>query len=240
MEITKLKITPSIAQEWLDTHQNVIAFYDDGTLADGQHRLAAIVAAKMPVEMMIASGLTKTAGSMIDQGRTRSVSDAMRIGGLLSSDKYSGYAVAIVKMILSAEVIGNKGLSISETAQAIEVLRDGIEFSCTSTSAIQGSGLKNAVVRSAITTLYYHIELAKLERFVRILVSGMPEGPEDAIVIRLRNWLLCDGSTGGGSVRIVRYRTILKIANAYSEGEDKKVIRRAVDNTFTLGIFDSE
>tara|TARA_R110000782_G_C14726387_1_gene404721 strand:+ start:189 stop:995 length:807 start_codon:yes stop_codon:yes gene_type:complete len=268
MEITKLKVTPSIAQEWLDTendinrpiskrnvnkfandlragrwretHQNIIAFFEDGKLADGQHRLLAIVAANMPFELMIATGLERSAGSMIDQGRPRSVSDALRIGGLLSSDKYTGYAVAIVKMILSAEVTNNKTLSISETAQFIEVLRDGIEFVCGATSAIQGSGIKNAVVRAAITTGYYSIDKPKLERFVRVLVSGMPEGPDDAIIIRLRNWLLIEGSNGGGSARVVRYRTILKILKAYNDGEDKKIIRRANENAFILGIFADE
>jgi hypothetical protein len=34
--------------DWQITHQG-IAFYDDGTLADGQHRLTAVVKANVPV-----------------------------------------------------------------------------------------------------------------------------------------------------------------------------------------------
>jgi len=70
MQITRMNVTPEMAQSWLDaantgnrtmtrrvvskyaddmiagrwidTHQNAIAFYDDGSLADGQHRLGAV------------------------------------------------------------------------------------------------------------------------------------------------------------------------------------------------------
>ena len=72
MQIKKVTITPSMAKAWMETnkqnrsfsrstalkyaadmkaglwqetHQNAIAFYEDGRLADGQHRLSAITEA---------------------------------------------------------------------------------------------------------------------------------------------------------------------------------------------------
>lgn len=265
MEMTKLKVTPAIAKEWLDTanhsnrrlsrhnvikfaadmrdgnwqdtHQNVIAFYEDGTLADGQHRLAAVVMSGVPVSMFVASGLSKKDGGMIDQGRTRSVADALKIGGLISSDKYTSYAVAIVKLIRSAECRNNNGFSIAQTAKAIEDMQDGIEFACRHTTSMKGIGLKNATMRAAVAVAFYHVDQALLERFCRVMVSGMPEGSGDEMLIRFRNWLIVLGATKGGTDRIVRYQTILKIIDAYNKGINLSRIHKASGNTFETGLF---
>lgn len=270
MEMRKLKVTPAIAKGWLDTvnlsnrnfshnlvkkyardmqsgnwrntHQNAIAFYEDGTLADGQHRLMAVVESGVrSLEMFVAFGLSREDGSMIDQGRPRSVADALTIGGMLSSNTYVGYSVAIAKLIRAAEARVNKSnMSISEVAKSVEALRDGINFSCSELSSVQGAGLKNATTRAAVTTGYYHLPTYVMQRFSRVLVSGMPEGAEDETIIRLRNWLLMVGTTKGGSDRIDRYRTILKYLNAYYEGKPVKLIRIAKDNVFETGVFDNE
>lgn len=270
MEMTKLKVTPAIAQEWLETvnvsnrnfshnlvkkyakdmetgnwrntHQNAIAFYEDGTLADGQHRLMAVVASGVrSVEMFIASGLSREDGSMIDQGRPRSVADALKIGGMLSNNTYVNYSVAIAKLIRAAEAHERKAsMSISEVAKSVESLREGIDFSCSELSSVQGVGLKNATLRAAVATGYYHLPTSVIQRFSRVIVSGMPEGAKDETIIRLRNWLLMSGSTRSGTDRIDRYRTILKYLNAYYEGRPVKLIRVAKDNAFETGVFDNE
>lgn len=60
------------------THQG-IAFYEDGALADGQHRLTAIMKAGVPVEIMVTRGLKRDAMSAIDRGTTRNVADIFAI-----------------------------------------------------------------------------------------------------------------------------------------------------------------
>ena len=69
---------------WSVTHQGV-AFYDDGTLADGQHRLVGVVQAGVPVEMLVVSGLKKEQSIHIDTHRPRSMIDGIKIGGLMMS-----------------------------------------------------------------------------------------------------------------------------------------------------------
>lgn len=59
---------------WRTTHQG-LAFADDGSLIDGQHRLKAIVMANIPAEMMITEGLLAQAYDVLDCGITRSISD---------------------------------------------------------------------------------------------------------------------------------------------------------------------
>lgn len=240
MRQVKKFVSDMKAGEWRNTHQNAIAFYEDGNLADGQHRLMAIEASGLTVRMMVAEGLTRKDGGMIDQGRTRSVADALKIGGMLKSEKNTSYAVAIVKLIRSAEVDSNRTMSISEVADAIETLRSGIDFSCDNLAAIQGAGLKNATLRAAVVTAYYHTSHIKLQGFCNVMVTGLPKREEDEGAVRLRNWLLVQGSPGGGKGRIDRYRTIMKYIDAYDLGKPNMRIRAPQCNFYEVGVFKND
>ncbi|HEY8984942.1 MAG TPA: hypothetical protein VIU15_35880 [Streptomyces sp.] len=66
--------------EWQLTHQG-IAFDEDGTLIDGQHRLAAVVKANVPVQCVVARGVAKSAFTVMDTGRKRSGRDALALAG---------------------------------------------------------------------------------------------------------------------------------------------------------------
>lgn len=59
------------AGKWELTHQG-IAFGADGILVDGQHRLAAIARAGVPVECMVTWGIQETGTCAIDSGTKRS------------------------------------------------------------------------------------------------------------------------------------------------------------------------
>lgn len=60
--------------QWRQTHQGV-AFSADGELLDGQHRLAAIVEAGIPVAMWVWRGMHQSTMGVIDTGLKRSLSD---------------------------------------------------------------------------------------------------------------------------------------------------------------------
>lgn len=70
---------------WLSTHQG-IAFASDGTLLDGQHRLAAIIESGVTVRMLVTSGLpAKAEGKLLttqdamDRGAGRSLADQLKL-----------------------------------------------------------------------------------------------------------------------------------------------------------------
>jgi UDP-N-acetylmuramoylalanine-D-glutamate ligase len=66
--------------KWSLTHQG-IAFYEDDSIADGQHRLLAIIKARATVPMMVTYGLEKESSLAIDYHRPRSIVDGIKIGG---------------------------------------------------------------------------------------------------------------------------------------------------------------
>lgn len=63
-----------LAGRWHQTGQG-IAFFEDGTLADGQHRLAAIVQSGVSVPLVVTRGLKKEAMPAIDVGAKRNLAD---------------------------------------------------------------------------------------------------------------------------------------------------------------------
>lgn len=67
---------------WRISHQGV-AFYEDDTLADGQHRLSAIVKANKSVQVLVVYGLKKEANEVIDGGglKPRTLADNLVFEG---------------------------------------------------------------------------------------------------------------------------------------------------------------
>jgi len=66
--------------EWRITHQGV-AFDSTGALVDGQHRLAAIVEADIPVEITVFTEVPEGAFDVLDTGKRRNAADVLAIDG---------------------------------------------------------------------------------------------------------------------------------------------------------------
>src|SRR5256886_16450094 len=66
--------------EWRITHQG-IAFDITGALVDGQHRLAAIVEADVPVEVTVFTEVPEGAFDVLDTGKRRNAADVLAIEG---------------------------------------------------------------------------------------------------------------------------------------------------------------
>ncbi len=66
--------------DWLVTHQG-IAFDTDGTLVDGQHRLAAVIEAGEPIEMTVFTEVEPHTFDVLDTGKRRNAADVLAIEG---------------------------------------------------------------------------------------------------------------------------------------------------------------
>jgi hypothetical protein len=66
--------------DWLVTHQG-IAFDSNGVLVDGQHRLAAIIEADLPVEMTVFTEVEPDTFDVLDTGKRRTAADVLAIEG---------------------------------------------------------------------------------------------------------------------------------------------------------------
>ena len=66
--------------DWMVTHQG-IAFDVDGVLVDGQHRLAAILEADVPVEMTVFTEVNRGTFDVLDTGKRRNAADVLALDG---------------------------------------------------------------------------------------------------------------------------------------------------------------
>lgn len=80
--------------EWQVTHQG-IAFDNEGVLRDGQHRLAAIVEADQPIELMVFTDVEPETFDVLDTGKRRNAADVLAIEG----EKSATLLAAVVRTI---------------------------------------------------------------------------------------------------------------------------------------------
>lgn len=80
-------LSPSVVREYAGyltsgrwaTNGESIKFAQDGTLIDGQHRLAACVRAKTPLRTLVVRGLYRDVFDTVDIGKTRSAGDILAV-----------------------------------------------------------------------------------------------------------------------------------------------------------------
>lgn len=212
MSIRVETVTPAQAENWLNSNKNnrkmrdgvaeqyaqdmrdgkwtrcvaPIVFYEDGDLADGQHRLWAIVISGTSQEFAILRGLDRASGLNIDTGLSRSLVDAGRISGLDTSLSYELVAVA------RAVALGTPAMGRQSNAQKLAVVaehREAAQWACS--NGPKGKNIRNAVVLGAIARAWYwEQDKDKLRRFCDVLTDGFSQGDDESAAVAIRNYLI--------------------------------------------------
>jgi hypothetical protein len=105
--------------EWQETHQG-IAFDTNDDLADGQHRLFAVVRADIGVWMPVTRGMAPEAFTVIDQTDKRTGADVLRLMGEVDAGPLS--AALGWKVRFDTGFMANKGVQLTpdETIAVLE------------------------------------------------------------------------------------------------------------------------
>jgi len=203
---------------WHETHQG-IAFYEDGTLADGQHRLTAITKAGISVNMVVTFDLKKPAALGIDCGAKKGQADVLVISG---EDWATKDTVAILSLIL----FGGRKKSPTEIKNcASHDLLDAVRFACEAVAG-HARGIGNASVRGAIALAVLNgVDKSVVQGFCSVLKSGINRESGDVSVILLRNTLLTSKTQKSGSDREKAMRTTQNALKAYMSGVDLKLLK---------------
>jgi hypothetical protein len=168
---------------------NGFGFYEDGQLADGQHRLWAIVEAKQTVEVVILFGMERVALSSIDEGASRSNKDVAHMMGLEASHAH----LSITNYVLE---YSNRKRTTPRIQQIsfFERHKEAVDFVV---SRLRRKGITKAPVMAAIMRAWYSIDRDRLAQFVKVLDSGQMESNADSAAITLREWLLKHNNNSG-------------------------------------------
>ena len=203
--------------KWFQSHQG-IAFYDDGTLADGQHRLIAITLYNKPVKMVVTMNVPKAAAEMIDQHIPRMAHDAIRIAG--GEDWISRDIVALARVILGKMGTDAHARSVHEINTFIQKYGDSLLFA-------HGLGLhrRRFLAHSTVLANYVCADVAgvprpTLTRFAEIMHHGEIAGPYENAAIRLREYLLHTGTAAWMSnARIETSKKVQRAIGLFAEGK---------------------
>jgi hypothetical protein len=202
-----------VNNDWQITHQG-IAFYEDGTLADGQHRLSAVIKANIPVYMMITRGLAKESAMTIDSGRKRSLIDGIKISG--AAPWMEAKHVNLVPIITHP-----KRLTDMQKVDFLIGMKPYVEFA-TACFVSNRRFLTGSIIHAALAMAAYHGEdYNKLKRFAQVFFDGIMSDPNEKVIILVREYFLSH-TNGGDSDKHEKYLKLQRAIQAYCGGENVK------------------
>lgn len=204
--------------QWKLTHQG-IAFDTKGRLIDGQHRLAAVVKAGVPVKMLVVRDSPSEAYDHLDLGYGRTAVDVLKAQG---EGWITNELIAVARFMEAGSNIKAATIARSpfELREMVETHKNALLFVFQNIER-KVRGVTIAPVLAAIAVAYYiEKDRVKLAEFIRLLVSGVAQDPAlDSTVIRLRDSLR-DGSGEGNTVaRISLFLKTQRVVKAYMDGE---------------------
>jgi len=164
-----------VSGEW-KINGDSIKFASDGTLLDGQHRLAAVVKADKTINFPVFRGVELDAVKTIDTGKSRSLADHLKMHGFKSVCRVDMRTVAAaIRVILDFEkgIYTQRKRKITPTA-AIDFLTDhsGLLDSCAFTVDLRGAIFLPPSLLAATHYLCSKTGADKTDAFFTQLASG--------------------------------------------------------------------
>jgi hypothetical protein len=201
-------------ERWKKTHQNAMAFYTDGNIADGQHRLHAIVQSGIPMDVMVFWGLENEDAYGIDAHKMRNTHDQIKIAG--GQEWITKDIIATARMMISNSSYNIKP-SPQEVVDFCEKHQRALRFSVENLP----KGYFSAAVRVAVAIAYYHEPHEKIESWCDIAKTGVSYGLGGRSVITFRERILRDPNlkSQGGSNREIICKITMRSINAFCNDE---------------------
>jgi hypothetical protein len=166
-----------------------IAFYEDGSLADGQHRLWAIVNSGIARRFRIVRDLPRAQAANIDTNVPRTAVDVARIHGI--DPEVSNAIAAIARGIEEGQPSQKLLRKRTITESLVIIAKHRAAAHWVSKNIPPARGMHNAAVLSAIGRAYYvEKEKERLAFFGKVLAKGFVETNDDTAAVALRNYLL--------------------------------------------------
>jgi len=266
MQITMEHITPAKAEKWLNRNTSnrklregvaekyasdmkhgrwttcpvPIAFYANGDVADGQHRLWAIVDSGVTIYMPVARGLTKEDGLNIDTGLGRTLVDNAKISG--KDTGLTNELLAVCRAIEDGNRkprgIGAKSRGVRSNAERLDLVtlhREAAQWAVS--NGPRGKLLRNALTLSAIGRAWYvETDKDRLKHFCEVFASGLYDSDRDISAIAARNYFLMKGAAA--TTEAMWRDSFVKLQNAISyfmRGKRLSVIKKVADEAYPMG-----
>lgn len=174
---------------WRLTHQG-IAFTEDGTLLDGQHRLFAIIECGVSLPMRVFLNESAENFAVIDCGRNRSNLDTVRMSARDST--LSTAHTQTLKSMLAGRLCrtANRWTNV-EINDLYEEHKAAVGFAVTQFRSCKDKQINDPTTRGVIARAYYHVPLETLGTFCSLVIGRNDHpcrAPIDAFVGCLGYW----------------------------------------------------
>lgn len=245
MNIELVKVTPEMAAQWLGRNDHnrplnkrlvndyardmaagswtlngeAVKIAEDGTLLDGQHRLAALVQANVTVEMVVVAGLDPATQETMDTGRKRSFNDVLSIRGVVNAASVA----AVAKRMWSWDN-GDTRFSANikpTTAELNAWIAANPSVHRSAEIGVRTRHSFRAIAQSTAGTahqLFNRLDESDTAEFFAKLGSGagLEEGEP---ILTLRNRLMRDAAEGRRHGDMIRIGLVIKAWNYTRKGE---------------------
>lgn len=244
MEFKIMLITPELAKKWLEKNKvnrninygrvrqyaedmkaglwqvngEAIQFYEDGSLANGQHRLTAITIANIPVKSAVLTGLPNNI-TIQDRGRNRTVTDSMLLEGY-SKQLANNTNVAIAKLHYIVQT-GNTNISDGTAKQFIEDNKEILLYlnEVTKRPSHCKQTALNTKVAPILLPCLYAIKSGECSRgtikdFLDVLYTGIPTSLDQSAALVCRNDILSEAIPTKRGSATARKKAVIQIEKA--------------------------
>jgi len=221
-----------LSGSWRVTHQG-IAFYEDGTLADGQHRLNAIMEAGIGVWVNVTRGMPLANADAIDRGIPRNNKDHLHFRGVKSDTRRVAACVCMINQYFverseNATRWSKRRLRPDEFAKFYDAFSDAIEF------GYQSHRQLHACVVAAVASAWFTADRDRLAQFCSLLASGAATDAGDHAAIRLRDFLLKKQYGQGEAARNDLFLKACSALRAFMDGRPVSKLYATNDHAFPL------
>ncbi len=199
---------------WRRTHQG-IAFSENGTLIDGQHRLFAIVEAGIPVPMLVFINESLENHLAIDGGKRRTALDVVRLE--IRSNSIKAKHISTVRAMIAGVFCKNQNHLSSQ--EIVELLRRHFRAVDWTVDMLGKAGeVGTPTVMGVIARACHSVPAERMLEFCSMLISGQGDHPSIGIIRELREFITKQRDRQEDTRRAV-YRRVEYVLQAFLNGE---------------------
>ena len=217
--------------KWNISHQGV-AFYEDGGLADGQHRMYAVIKSGCNVEMQVTRGLPRKSGRIIDQGNKRTMKDAL----IIDNNDDNKWLVninnaAAVKAVVDIFTPRRGKISMDSTIKIGNGIKEHVEFIVNNQKKHE-RGLTTSPFLAALIIARLNLKPsqsvdAAFIRFQEICGGGATLGENELAAHSLRNFVRNQIRGSGGSERMLLAKATQYAFSKFVRGHALKLFKNS-------------
>lgn len=216
---------------WRTTHQG-IAFYSDSTLADGQHRLHAIVESGVSCWMPVTTGGSRDSMHAIDRGAGRTHKDSFHFLGRDIGQKQIAICQCLVYQY-ETERLGREGWSPARIPSELfslfyDKFSDAIQF----TMGFGGAVKYPAPFQASVASAWFGEDRSRLSEYMTIIETGRVSSDSGMAAVRIRDYMAGRQYGFGTTARHDMFLRCCSGLRYFLDGRNLKRLYATTDHAF--------